>query len=99
ANLRGSPRRNLADPFHAPRIARAFESGDRFNDPTAKSDDPTVYEVSVHPDCEGGPHWIVEWGDGDGGCYVTTFDGPRHSMAQWPSSERTIILTRSRANG
>jgi hypothetical protein len=23
-----------------------------------------------------GPHWIVEWGDSDGGCYVTVFDGP-----------------------
>jgi hypothetical protein len=32
--------------------------------------------VSVHPDCEGGNHWIVEWLDSDGGCYVTTFDGP-----------------------
>ena len=67
---------NLADPFHAARIHRAFGMGDRFDDQTAKSDDPAVYEVSVHPDCEGGPHWIVEWGDSDGGCYVTTFDGP-----------------------
>jgi hypothetical protein len=33
-------------------------------------------EVSVYPDCEGGSHWIVEWLDSDGGCYVTTFDGP-----------------------
>jgi hypothetical protein len=32
--------------------------------------------VSVHPDCEGGNHWIVEWLDSDGGCYVTTFNGP-----------------------
>jgi hypothetical protein len=32
--------------------------------------------VNVHPDCEGGSHWLVEWGDSDGGCYVTTFDGP-----------------------
>jgi hypothetical protein len=32
--------------------------------------------VSVHPDCEGGNHWIVEWLESDGGCYVTTFDGP-----------------------
>jgi hypothetical protein len=33
-------------------------------------------EVFVHPDCEGGSHWFVEWGDSDGGCYVTTFDEP-----------------------
>jgi hypothetical protein len=33
-------------------------------------------EVSVHPDCEGGSHWFVDWFDSDGGCYVTTFDGP-----------------------
>jgi hypothetical protein len=33
-------------------------------------------EVSVHPDCEGGHHWLVEWFDSDGGCYVTTFNGP-----------------------
>jgi hypothetical protein len=32
--------------------------------------------VSVHPDCEGGSHWFIEWFDGDGGCYVTTFNGP-----------------------
>jgi len=32
--------------------------------------------VSVHPDCEGGDFWQVEWGDSDGGCYVTVFDGP-----------------------
>jgi hypothetical protein len=25
--------------------------------------------VSVHPDCEGGNHWIVEWLDSDGGCH------------------------------
>jgi hypothetical protein len=66
---------NLADPFHAARIAR-LESGERFDDPTANSNDPWEREVSVHPDCEGGPHWPVEWGDRDGGCYVTTFDGP-----------------------
>jgi hypothetical protein len=66
---------NLADPFHAARIAR-LNSGARFDDPTAASDDPLVCEVSVHPDCEGGSHWLVEWGDRDGGCYVTTFDGP-----------------------
>jgi hypothetical protein len=36
----------------------------------------TMREVSVHPDCEGGIHWLVEWGDSDGGCYVTVFDGP-----------------------
>jgi hypothetical protein len=66
---------NLADPFHAARIAR-LESGETFEDPSAASDDRWEREVSVHPDCEGGPHWIVEWGDSDGGCYVTTFDGP-----------------------
>ena len=66
---------NLADPFHAARIAR-LNSGERFDDATANSDDPSVREVSVHPDCEGGPHWLVEWGDSDGGCYVTAFDGP-----------------------
>jgi hypothetical protein len=66
---------NLADPFHATRIAR-LDSGERFDDATANSDDPLVCEVSVHPDCEGGDFWQVEWGDTDGGCYVTTFDGP-----------------------
>jgi hypothetical protein len=66
---------NLADPYHAARIAR-LESGERFDDPTANSNDQWEREVSVHPDCEGGPHWLVEWGDRDGGCYVTTFDGP-----------------------
>jgi hypothetical protein len=64
---------NLTDPIRAARIAR-LDSGERFDDATANSDDPL--EVSVHPDCEGGPHWLVEWGDSDGGCYVTTFDGP-----------------------
>jgi hypothetical protein len=58
---------NLADPFHAARIAR-LNRGERFDDATAKSDDPFVREVSVHPDCEGGHHWLVEWGDSDGGC-------------------------------
>ena len=67
---------NLADPFHAARIHRAFKMGERFRGPSTKSDDPTVYEVSVHPDCEGGDFWQVEWGDSDGGCYVTVFDGP-----------------------
>ena len=66
---------NLADPFHTARIAR-LNSGERFDDATAKSDDPFVREVSVHPDCEGGSHWFVDWFDSDGGCYVTTFDGP-----------------------
>jgi hypothetical protein len=32
--------------------------------------------VFVHPDCEGGDYWQVDCGDRDGGCYVTTFDGP-----------------------
>jgi hypothetical protein len=54
---------NAKDPFHAARLAR-LESGESFDG------------VSVHPDCEGGPHWFVEWFDGDGGCYVTTFNGP-----------------------
>jgi hypothetical protein len=67
---------NLADPFHRARIHRAFEMGDRFDDPNGPSDDRWAREVSVHPDCEGGPHWFVEWGDSDGGCYVTVFDGP-----------------------
>jgi hypothetical protein len=38
--------------------------------------DPNQRDVSVHPDCEGGSHWFVEWGDSEGCCYVTTFDGP-----------------------
>jgi hypothetical protein len=67
---------NLRDPFHAARLAR-IDSGERFDDPTVS--DPFQREVSVHPDCEGGSHWIVDWGDSDGGCYVTTFDG---SMAE-----------------
>ena len=58
---------NLRDPFHAARLAR-LASGESFDDPAG--------EVSVHPDCEGGSHWIVEWLDSDGGCYVTTFNGP-----------------------
>jgi hypothetical protein len=66
---------NLADPFHAARIAR-LESGERLDDPTANGNDQWEREISVHPDCEGGPHWLVEWGDIDGGCYVTVFDGP-----------------------
>jgi hypothetical protein len=32
--------------------------------------------VFVHPDCEGGDFWQVDWGDSDGGCYTTTFEGP-----------------------
>jgi hypothetical protein len=67
---------NLADPFHEARIRRAFEMGDRFDDPTANSSDRWEREVSVHPDCQGGSFWQVEWGDSDGGCYVTIFDGP-----------------------
>ena len=66
---------NLADPFHAARIAR-LDSGERFDDPNGPSDDRWAREVFVHPDCEGGSHWMVDWGDRDGGCYVTTFDGP-----------------------
>jgi hypothetical protein len=67
---------NLADPFHAVRIHRAFEMGDRFDDPNGASDNQWAREVFVHPDCEGGSHRFVEWGDRDGGCYVMTFDGP-----------------------
>jgi hypothetical protein len=66
---------NLADPFHSARIAR-LNSGERFDDPNGPSDDRWPREVFVHPDCEGGSHWLVKWGDRDGGCYVTTFDGP-----------------------
>jgi hypothetical protein len=66
---------NLADPFHSARIAR-LNRGETFDDPDGPSDDRWAREISVHPDCEGGPHWLVEWGDSDGGCYVTTFDGP-----------------------
>jgi hypothetical protein len=64
---------NLKDPFHAARIAR-LKSGERFD--RAGEERRFVREVSVHPDCEGGPHWLVEWCDSDGGCYLTTFDGP-----------------------
>jgi hypothetical protein len=46
---------NLADPFHAARIHRAFEMGDRFDDQTAKSDDPAVYEVSCIPTVKAAP--------------------------------------------
>ena len=66
---------NLADPFHAARIAR-LDSGERFDDPNGPSDDRWAREVFVHPDCEGGDFWQVDWGDSDGGCYTTTFDGP-----------------------
>src|SRR5262249_19615731 len=66
---------NLADPFHAARIAR-IESGEHFEDPNGAIDDRWAREVFVHPDCEGGNFWQVDWGDRDGGCYVTTFDGP-----------------------
>ena len=43
---------NLAHPLHAAHITR-LDSGERFDDRTAVSDDPFVREVSVHPDCEG----------------------------------------------
>jgi hypothetical protein len=66
----------LADPYHAARIARV-NSGERFDDPNVAGDDAWARGVIVHPDCQGGPHWMVDWGDDDGGCYVTTFDGPR----------------------
>jgi hypothetical protein len=55
--------RTFEDPFHAARLAR-LDSGESFDG------------VSVHPDCEGGSHWFVEWFDSDGGFYVTTFNGP-----------------------
>jgi hypothetical protein len=64
---------NWQEPFHAARLAR-LRSGERFDDPTVSA--PALREVSVHPDCEGGNHWMVEYFDSDGGCYVTTFDGP-----------------------
>jgi hypothetical protein len=66
---------NLSDPFHAARIAR-LESGERFDDPNGPTDDRWAREVFVHPDCEGGDFWQVDWGDRDGGCYTTTLDGP-----------------------
>jgi hypothetical protein len=43
---------NLKDPCHAARLAR-LNSGVRFDDATAKSGDPFVREISLHPDCEG----------------------------------------------
>jgi hypothetical protein len=64
---------NRIEPVLAARLAR-LESGERFDDPMVT--DPFQREVSVHPDCEGGSHWFVDWFDSDGGCYVTTFDGP-----------------------
>ena len=67
---------NLADPFHRARIERVWTQGERFDDPNGAPDDQWAREVFVHPDCEGGSHWLVEWGDADGGCYVTVFDGP-----------------------
>ena len=48
------------------------EAGESFDDATVSA--PSG-EVSVHPNCEGGNHWIAEWLDSDGGCYVTTCDG------------------------
>jgi hypothetical protein len=78
---------NLKNPFHAARIAR-LDSGERFDDPTANSNDQWEREVSVHPDCEGGPHWLVEWGDADGGCYVTTFNGPLAEQRRAITSKR-----------
>ena len=80
---------NLADPFHAARIAR-LSSGERFDDLTAKSDDSFAQEIIVHPDCEGGSHRMVDWGDRDGDCYVTTFDG------QWQNRGRETTSTHSK---
>jgi hypothetical protein len=76
ADVGRSHGRQFADPYHAARIHRAFEMGERFEDPTANSNDQWEREVSVHPDCQGGNFWQVEWGDSDSGCYVTVFDGP-----------------------
>jgi hypothetical protein len=67
---------NLANPVQAARIARVWEAGERFDDPNGPSGDRWAREVFVHPDCEGGDFWQVDWGDRDGGCYTTTFDGP-----------------------
>jgi hypothetical protein len=62
--------------------------GERFDDATVHRSDLWEREVSVHPDCEGGPHWLVEWGDSDGGCYVTVFDGPTNT----PGKVRARVL-------
>jgi hypothetical protein len=51
---------NLADPFHAARIARVWTIGERFDDPNGASDDRWAREVFVHPDCEGGSHWMED---------------------------------------
>jgi hypothetical protein len=56
-------------PLNGGRRFWVIEGARNFNDQWAR-------EVFVHPDCKGGPHWLVEWGDTDGGCYVTVFDGP-----------------------
>jgi hypothetical protein len=79
---------NLADPFHAARIHRAFEMGDRFDDPTANSDDQWEREVSVHRDCEGGVFWQVEWAT------ATAAAMSRSSMVPWPNRGRAITSPR-----
>ena len=69
---------NLRDPFHAARLAR-LARGEHFD------------EVSVHPDCEGGSHWIVEWGDSGGGCQPST--------GRWASSRHVTTSAPSRPDG
>jgi hypothetical protein len=61
---------------HAARIDRVWTQGEHFDDPNGPPDDTWAREVFVHPDCEGGNFWQVDWGDSDGGCYTTTFNGP-----------------------
>jgi hypothetical protein len=73
-NLRGGPRRQSRRSFPCS-PHRPLKQWRAFRRCHGQKDDPFVREVSVHPDCEGGSHWLVEWGDSDGGCYVTTFDG------------------------
>jgi hypothetical protein len=52
-------------------------------------------KVFVHLDCEGGDFWQVDWGDRDGCCYVTTFDGP---MAEQRAREYFDALKSGRLN-
>jgi hypothetical protein len=84
---------NLADPFHAARIERVWTMGERFEDASAASNDQWAREVSVHPDCEGGSHWFVEWGT------ATAAATSPCSTGRWPNSGRASISTRSRAAG
>ena len=74
---------NLADPFHAARIARVWMMGERFDDPNGPSDDPWAREVFVHPDCEG----------------VIKFEGqppfllPEAKSAQADVFEKSVVVT------